>query len=140
MKKFWIVGGLAVAVLVVAAIVLVPQATAGGAKDKGDDECVLVCHIPPGNPSNARTICVGGRAVDAHLGHGDTPGPCGTGCNGNHETCKEQNPGTCYQSICLADGTCEHHFLPNDAECTQPCGVACTGTCSSETGACVPVT
>lgn len=45
----------------------------------GDDDggCVFVCHIPPGNPSNAHTICVGESAVDAHLAHGDTLGPCG---------------------------------------------------------------
>lgn len=37
-----------------------------------------ICHIPPGNPSNAHTICVGSQsAVDAHLTHhGDTEGPC----------------------------------------------------------------
>jgi hypothetical protein len=41
----------------------------GGAK-------VTLCHIPPGNPDNAHTITVGASAVPAHLGHGDTLGPC----------------------------------------------------------------
>lgn len=37
---------------------------------------VVICHIPPGNPSNAQTITVGVAAVNAHLNHGDTLGPC----------------------------------------------------------------
>jgi len=37
---------------------------------------VAVCHIPPGNPSKAHTITVGGHAVDRHLDHGDVLGPC----------------------------------------------------------------
>jgi hypothetical protein len=39
---------------------------------------VLICHIPPGNPDNAHTICVGEAAVDPHQRlHGDTIGACG---------------------------------------------------------------
>lgn len=39
---------------------------------------VLVCHIPPGNPANAHTICVGQPAVKAHVSHhGDGLGACG---------------------------------------------------------------
>ena len=36
----------------------------------------LVCHVPPGNPDGAHTIEIGQGAIDAHLGHGDTLGPC----------------------------------------------------------------
>jgi len=39
-------------------------------------ERVQVCHAPPGNPSNARTITVSINALPAHLAHGDTEGPC----------------------------------------------------------------
>ena len=39
-------------------------------------EKVLICHIPPGNPSNPHTLSVGERAVDAHLAHGDALGSC----------------------------------------------------------------
>ena len=35
-----------------------------------------ICHRPPGNPDNAHTIRVGSSAVPAHLGHGDSLGPC----------------------------------------------------------------
>jgi hypothetical protein len=38
-----------------------------------------ICHVPPGNPSNAHTICVGDPAVDAHLDHGDWLGTCDDG-------------------------------------------------------------
>ncbi len=35
-----------------------------------------VCHTPPGNPANARTLSIGAPAVFAHTGHGDSVGPC----------------------------------------------------------------
>src|SRR5262245_20267152 len=38
---------------------------------------VLICHIPPGNPANAHTICVSEHAVPAHQSHhGDPVGEC----------------------------------------------------------------
>jgi len=40
------------------------------------DDKIAVCHIPPGNPSKAHTITVGGPAVDRHLAHGDEIGSC----------------------------------------------------------------
>jgi len=36
-----------------------------------------ICHRPPGNPGNQKTLSVGSSAVPAHLGHGDTIGECG---------------------------------------------------------------
>lgn len=46
--------------------------------DRDDDgESYTICHEPPGNPANAHTIEVGSQqAVDEHLSHGDTLGPC----------------------------------------------------------------
>jgi len=41
----------------------------------GDDK-VVICHVPRGNPSNARTIVVAAPAVRAHLKHGDHVGTC----------------------------------------------------------------
>src|SRR5262245_56404393 len=40
----------------------------------------LICHIPPGNPANAHSICVGNPAVEPHMTHhGDTIGACSGG-------------------------------------------------------------
>jgi hypothetical protein len=38
---------------------------------------VELCHIPPGNPNKAHTICVSVNAVATHLEHGDVLGACG---------------------------------------------------------------
>lgn len=37
---------------------------------------VTLCHIPPGNPANKKTITVDASAVPAHLAHGDYLGAC----------------------------------------------------------------
>ena len=37
---------------------------------------VTICHIPPGNHRNARTLSINSKAIAAHLGHGDIIGPC----------------------------------------------------------------
>lgn len=45
--------------------------------DEDGDRLVTICHRPPGNPDNARTITVGINASAAHLAlHGDCCGPC----------------------------------------------------------------
>ena len=44
--------------------------------DADGDGRVTICHSPPGNPDNARTITVGVNAVPVHLAHGDHCGPC----------------------------------------------------------------
>jgi hypothetical protein len=44
--------------------------------DPADTKKTTICHIPPGNPANAHTICVGNAAVPAHLAHGDFVGTC----------------------------------------------------------------
>jgi hypothetical protein len=44
--------------------------------DEGEGEKVAICHIPPGNPDNARTIVVDPESVEDHLGHGDYEGEC----------------------------------------------------------------
>ena len=46
-----------------------------GSGSQGDHK-QAVCHIPPGNPDNAHTIVVDDSAVQTHLDHGDTLGPC----------------------------------------------------------------
>jgi hypothetical protein len=49
--------------------------------DPADTSKTTVCHIPPGNPANAHTICIGNAAVAKHLDkHGDFLGTCS--CDG----------------------------------------------------------
>lgn len=43
------------------------------------EDKVTICHRPPGNPDNERTISVGESAVAAHVAeHGDSVGSCST--------------------------------------------------------------
>ena len=37
---------------------------------------VTICHIPPGNKMNHRTLVISRSALQAHLGHGDSQGSC----------------------------------------------------------------
>ncbi|MEX2234615.1 MAG: hypothetical protein WD824_20785 [Cyclobacteriaceae bacterium] len=37
---------------------------------------VTICHIPPGNKMNQRTLVISRSALKAHLGHGDMEGTC----------------------------------------------------------------
>lgn len=39
---------------------------------------VTICHIPPGNNMNARTLVINRAALKAHLAHGDSEGDCHT--------------------------------------------------------------
>jgi hypothetical protein len=43
----------------------------------GDTKKTTICHVPPGNPANAHTLCIGTPAVSHHLAnHPDYLGPC----------------------------------------------------------------
>ncbi len=42
---------------------------------KGKKKKILIYHIPPGNPDNAKTKCISYNALNAHLAHGDIVGP-----------------------------------------------------------------
>jgi hypothetical protein len=41
---------------------------------------IALCHCPPGNPNNCKTLCVGINDVPNHLAHGDVLGYCGFEC------------------------------------------------------------
>jgi hypothetical protein len=59
------------------------SASAAGISLASSEACaepkVTICHLPPGNPENRRTITVGESAVPTHLRHGDVVGPCRRG-------------------------------------------------------------
>lgn len=45
--------------------------------DPQDKKKTTICHVPPGNPANAHTLCIGNPAVGPHLAnHPDYLGPC----------------------------------------------------------------
>jgi hypothetical protein len=45
--------------------------------DPDNKKKTTICHVPPGNPANAHTLCIGNAAVEAHLrNHPDYLGPC----------------------------------------------------------------
>lgn len=50
------------------------QGNGGG--DEQNNQKVVLCHVPPGNPGMARTMEVPSPAVGGHLGHGDYLGAC----------------------------------------------------------------
>ena len=104
------------------AVIGVTPASAGGAK-------VCLCHVPPGDPADEHTICVGPPAVRAHLGHGDFLGAGPVVCGGDAgytctagQFCKRE-PG-----LCSADdkgvGTKEPSTCPGTS--APVCG--CDGT------------
>ncbi|HEX2899796.1 MAG TPA: T9SS type A sorting domain-containing protein, partial [Bacteroidia bacterium] len=62
---------------------------------------VQICHVPPGNPGNANTLCVSPNAVPAHLGAGighggDYLGPCGNTCRRTNPSCAPESCGGLY--------------------------------------------
>jgi hypothetical protein len=45
--------------------------------EPGNTKKTTICHVPPGNPDNAHTLCIGNAAVKHHLkNHPDYLGPC----------------------------------------------------------------
>jgi len=57
--------------------VCVPGQADPRACDPANTMKTTVCHIPPGNPANKHTICIGNAGVPAHLAqHGDFLGSC----------------------------------------------------------------
>lgn len=84
---------------------------------------VTICHIPPGNPSNAHNIVVSVNAQDAHLAHGDVLGDCPTG----------DMPDTCTATISSTDSN-THLVGDGDVLCIEPTGTVTGGITVSGTG------
>ena len=84
---------------------------------------VMVCHIPPGNPAAAHTITVGAGAVDAHLAHGDTLGPCATSPKDKVTLCHipPGNPAAAH-TITVGAGAANAHLAHGDT--LEPCPVS----------------
>ena len=152
-------------------LALVPACLSSESDDKdgggGGDDIVAVarsskaaiCHIPPGNPSNAHTINVDNSAVPAHLAHGDYLGECRSG-GGCHAGCTPRAVSACYSGpagtqgvgVCRAGtqtcsasgnawGACTGEILPgaevcgdgkdNDCDGVVDDGCACAANAST---------
>jgi len=95
----------------------------------GNDSKVTICHYPPGNPDNPQTITVGAKALQAHLAHGDTLGPCPSGCLLDENLCDDGD--ACTNDICLPTGECAH----NPVDCDD--GNICTEDICAPAEGCV---
>ena len=69
-----------IAAIALVAVMMGMSAFAPAMADKPGEEPnedkVLVCHVPPGNPDNPRTISISEDDEQDHLDHGDSPGVC----------------------------------------------------------------
>jgi hypothetical protein len=68
-----------------------PTPTPPATPPPGQGGSVTLCHIPPGNPSNAHTITVDASAVSGHLAHGDHLGACGDGDGDDRDQDKDKD-------------------------------------------------
>jgi hypothetical protein len=62
---------------------------------------IEICHIPPANPSNFRTITFSENELDAHLIHGDLVVSCNENCN---ELCSDGNCTVDHFNDCEEEG------------------------------------
>lgn len=104
----------------------------------------VICHVPPGNPSNQHTISVGDAAVAAHLAHGDCLGECtACGCPFVPATIENVNcvggtfceltgsEASACQFFCLAPPACLCGGVPGCCD-TNPCCSDCPGASAPE--------
>ncbi len=93
---------------------------------------VQVCHRPPDNPDNYRTITIGASAVPDHLAHGDLLGACATQCPA---LCNDSNACTTDTGVWnTATEHCTCSNTPVVCAASDQCHVA--GTCDPATGQC----
>ncbi len=126
---------------------------------------MTICHVPPGNPSNAQLITVGAPAVAAHLRlHGDAVCAAGSSsccadpsgevctnvgsdvnnCGGCNVVCAAGD--VCSSGVCTCpiagdtncNGTCTD--LRNDPNNCGACGNVCATGTTCNAGACSPIT
>ena len=98
---------------------------------------VMICHIPPGNPTNFRELMVSASAVDAHLANGSILGSCEGLCSDNSDCGFDPTllpmPGTqfCYR------GSTPINFLGGGP--APDCNERALGTCTDVFAFCAAI-
>jgi hypothetical protein len=133
--------------------------------DEERDECVecvfdvpegkvVICHYPPGNPENRRTLRVSVHSLPAHLEHGDQIGPCPGDCPECHspEDCQDtlfcNGKERCVKGECVpgefpcppGQGCNEEEDRCIECLDNETCddGMYCTGKEYCQDGVCLP--
>ena len=97
---------------------------------------VEVCHVPSDNPENSHTISIAKKALEEHLAHGDSEGPCAEGLTTADEGGNSGKVDVCHGSadnpdkaktISVGANAVDEHLAHGDSE----------GACA-ETGAVAP--
>ena len=57
----------------------IPKSSVETQSQVQEEQKVVICHSPPGNPNNSKTLEVPVSALQAHIDHGDKIGPCDEG-------------------------------------------------------------
>jgi hypothetical protein len=98
-----------------------------GSVSAGPPRKVVICHIPPGNPSNFHDISVSSKAVPAHLAHGDHEGSCTENCEA---LCTDNDPCTIDYDKEATTCVCSTADHREPLDCNG-------GQCDPETGGCI---
>ena len=122
--------------ILISVLLLIPwPAAAAPGCGEGDTSKTTICHLPPGNPANAQTLCVGNAAVAAHLDNhpGDSVGPCGPASCGNG-ACEPELGEDC---VTCGEDCSEGIVCCQEAQgiCSSAaCCAACAGECVTDAG------
>lgn len=91
-------------------------------------EVVSICHVPPGDPESARVLTVGGPALGAHLGHGDTVVPDDLGCTAGVGECRADGLLQCTPAGLVCDAVAFPAPEPAETSCSDGLDNDCDGS------------
>lgn len=94
---------------------------------------IAICHVPPGNPENPLSLCVGAPAVNPHMEQheddscGVCPSYCGDGTCDEGEACGDcpADCGDCPEPTCEELGNCPEPTCEELGNCPEECEITC---------------